>query len=82
MEAAAGHAARGRNAVRRVAAMREDIGAPMLGPDLARFDQSVAAVRLALGEEGYAAAEQRGRRMPQADAIAFARSDPADAQPG
>ena len=57
-------------------AMREALGSPILGPDLARIEQTVAAVRLALGEEPFAAAERRGRAMPEAEAIAFARSDP------
>ena len=42
-------------------ALREAIGSPILGPDLARFQQAVAAVRLALGEEQFTAAERRGR---------------------
>ena len=57
-------------------AMREALGSPVLGPDLARIEQAVAAVRLALGDEPFAAAERRGRAMAEAEAIAFARSDP------
>jgi predicted ATPase/DNA-binding SARP family transcriptional activator len=59
-------------------ALREKIGAPVLGPDLARFQKSVAAVREALGEDAFTAAERRGREMAEADAIALARSDPQD----
>ena len=57
-------------------AMRETIGSPILGPDLARFQQAVAGARLALGEVEYAAAERRGRGLTEAEAIALARSAP------
>jgi hypothetical protein len=57
-------------------AVREAIGAPILGPDLARFRETVAEVRLALGDGPFAAAEQRGRAMSQAQAVALAHSDP------
>jgi predicted ATPase/DNA-binding SARP family transcriptional activator/tetratricopeptide (TPR) repeat protein len=57
-------------------AVREAIGAPILGPDLARFRKAVAEVRLALGEDAFTAAERRGRAMSEAEAVAFARSDP------
>jgi predicted ATPase len=57
-------------------AVREAIGAPILGPDLARFRKTVAEVRLALGEGPFTAAEQRGRAMSEAEAVALARSDP------
>ena len=58
-------------------AVREAIGAPILGPDLARFQKAVAEVRLALGEGPFTAAERRGRAMSEADAVALARSGPA-----
>ena len=57
-------------------AVREAIGAPILGPDLARFRKAGAEVRLALGEDPFTAAERRGRAMSVADAVALARSDP------
>ncbi len=57
-------------------AVREAIGAPILGPDLTRFRNAVAEVRLALGEGAFAAAERRGRRLSEAAAVALARSDP------
>jgi predicted ATPase/DNA-binding SARP family transcriptional activator len=59
-------------------ALREAIGSPILGPDQARFQQTVTAVRLALGEEPFAAAERQGRAMSETEALALARSDPAD----
>jgi predicted ATPase/DNA-binding SARP family transcriptional activator/tetratricopeptide (TPR) repeat protein len=57
-------------------AAREAIGAPILGPDLARFQKVVAEVRLALGEGAFTEAERRGRAMSEAEAVALARSDP------
>jgi predicted ATPase/DNA-binding SARP family transcriptional activator/Tfp pilus assembly protein PilF len=57
-------------------AAREAIGAPILGPDLARFQKAVAEVRLALGEGAFTEAERRGRAMSEAEAVALARSDP------
>jgi len=57
-------------------ALREAIGAPVLGPDLARFQKAVAEVRLALGEGPFSAADRRGRAMPEAEAVELARRDP------
>jgi predicted ATPase/DNA-binding SARP family transcriptional activator len=57
-------------------AMREAIGSPILGPDLARIEQAMAGARLALGDEPFGAAERSGRAMSEAEAIAFARTDP------
>ena len=78
VDAAAGLAGRAAVLFGASQAMREAIGAPVLGPDLARFQQSVAAVREALGDDEFTAAERRGREMTEADAIALARSDPAE----
>jgi predicted ATPase/DNA-binding SARP family transcriptional activator len=77
VDAATGQAERAAVLVGASQALREAIGAPILGPDLARFRQTVAEVRLALGEGPFTAAQQRGRALSQADAIALARSDPA-----
>ena len=57
-------------------AVRAAIGAPILGPDLARFQKAVAEVRLALGEDLFTAAERRGREMSEAAVVTLARSDP------
>ena len=76
VDAAAGQAGRAAVLFGASQALREAIGAPVLGPDLARFRESLAAVRLALGDERFTAAERQGREMPEADAIALARSDP------
>ncbi len=76
VDAAAGLAQRAAVLVGASQAMREAVGSPILGPDLARFRETVAEVRLALGDEPFTAAEQRGRGMSEAEAIALARSDP------
>jgi predicted ATPase/DNA-binding SARP family transcriptional activator len=55
-------------------AVREAIGAPILGPDLARIQNAVAEVRLALSEDAFIEAERRGRAMSEAEAVAFARN--------
>jgi predicted ATPase/DNA-binding SARP family transcriptional activator/uncharacterized protein HemY len=61
-------------------ALRAAIGAPVPAPDLARINEALAAVRLALGDQQFEAARARGLALPAADAIALARaSDPAGA---
>jgi predicted ATPase/DNA-binding SARP family transcriptional activator len=82
VDAAAGLARRAAVLFGASQALREAIGSPVLGPDLARFQQSLAAVRTALGEEEFAAAERTGREMPEAEAIALARADPPEEPPG
>jgi predicted ATPase/DNA-binding SARP family transcriptional activator len=72
VDAAAGLAERAAVLFGASQALREAVGSPILGPDLDRFHRTVAGVRLALGDERFAAAEQRGRTMPEADAIALA----------
>jgi predicted ATPase/DNA-binding SARP family transcriptional activator len=81
VDAAAGLAERAAVLFGASQAMREAVGSPILGPDLDRFRRTVAGVRLALGDERFAAAEQRGRTMPEAEAIALASSNP-DPPPG
>ena len=81
VDAAAGLAERAAVLFGASQAMREAVGSPILGPDLDRFHRTVAGVRLALGDERFAAAEQRGRAMPEAEAIALASSNP-DPPPG
>jgi predicted ATPase/DNA-binding SARP family transcriptional activator/tetratricopeptide (TPR) repeat protein len=58
--------------------VREAIGSPILGPDLARFEKAVGEVRLALGETRFTEAERRGRAMSEAEAVALARGDTPD----
>jgi predicted ATPase/DNA-binding SARP family transcriptional activator len=76
VDAAAGLAERAAVLFGASQALREAVGSPILGPDLTRFHQTVAGVRLALGDERFTAAEQRGRTMPEAEAIALASSNP------
>jgi len=61
-------------------AIRDAIGAPVPAPDLARIDEAIAAVRLALGDARFEAAQARGLALSAAQAIAVARgSDQAGA---
>jgi predicted ATPase/DNA-binding SARP family transcriptional activator len=77
VDAAAGQAERAAVLAGAAQALRAAIGAPVLGPDLARFRRMLAEVRLALGDGPFAAAQQRGRALSQAEAITLARGDPA-----
>jgi len=54
--------------------LRAAIGAPVPAPDLARISEALAAVRLALGDEQFEAAEARGLGLSAAEAIAVARA--------
>jgi tetratricopeptide (TPR) repeat protein len=56
------------------AALREAISAPLPPADHARHDHAVAAVRVALGEDAFAAAWEAGRTMPLEQAVAEAIS--------
>jgi hypothetical protein len=53
-------------------ALRDAIGAPLEPSERARYDQSVAAVRAALGGDAFAAAWAAGRAMPLEQALAYA----------
>jgi tetratricopeptide (TPR) repeat protein len=55
-------------------ALRAAIGAPVPAPDLARINEALAAVRLALGDEQFEAAQARGLGLSAAEAIAVARA--------
>jgi hypothetical protein len=57
-------------------AVREAIGAPVLGPDQARYRKTVAEVALALGEATFTAAQRRGRALSEAAAVAPAHRSP------
>jgi predicted ATPase/DNA-binding SARP family transcriptional activator len=82
VDAAAGLARRAAVLFGASQALREAIGSPVLGPDLARFQQSLAAVRTAMGEDEFTAAERQGREMTQEEAVALARTDPPQGPPG
>jgi hypothetical protein len=53
--------------------IRDDIGAPLIGPGLARRNDARAAAELALGDQAFTAAHQAGRQMSIERAVAFAR---------
>jgi predicted ATPase/DNA-binding SARP family transcriptional activator len=55
-------------------AVREAVGAPIPGPDVARFEEAAASVRSALGDEPFRAAWVAGRALALDDAVALARS--------
>ena len=61
-------------------ALRERLGEPILGPDLARHHQVIAQMREALGHERYQAAWDLGRSMPEWQAIELAATTPAEYQ--
>jgi predicted ATPase/DNA-binding SARP family transcriptional activator len=73
VESAAGSAGRAATLFGASQALREDIGAPILGGDLDRFSDAVAAAAQALGDQAFAAAHEAGRAMSVARAVAFAR---------
>ena len=58
-------------------ALRERLGEPIAGPDLARHHDLIASVRQALGDPHYQAAWDQGRMMPEQQAIALAAATPA-----
>lgn len=64
------------------AALRSAIGAPLPAPDLARFNATASAVRTAMGEDRYLAAQAQGGAMSAADAVAFARERDLTGQQG
>jgi predicted ATPase/DNA-binding SARP family transcriptional activator/Flp pilus assembly protein TadD len=79
-ESAMGHMQRAAGLFGASLALREEIGAPIPGPDLVRFDEAAAATAQALGAERFASARDAGRELTVAAAIEFANSD-ADALP-
>jgi predicted ATPase/DNA-binding SARP family transcriptional activator len=74
VESATGNAERAATLFGASQALREDIGAPMLGADVARLSDAVAAAVRALGDQTFTAAHQAGRAMSVARAVAFARA--------
>jgi hypothetical protein len=63
-------------------AIREEIGAPIPGPDLIRYNDALAATELALGSEVFALARDAGRALSVADAVDFAQGGPPAPGPG
>jgi len=72
-ESAAGNAGRGATLFGASRRIREDIGAPVVGPGLARLDAARAATEAVLGGEAFAAAHSGGWQMSVQQAVAFAR---------
>jgi tetratricopeptide (TPR) repeat protein len=73
VESAAGNAARAATLCGASQAIREDIGAPVLGPDQARLDDALTAAKQALGDDEFTAAYQAGLHMSAEQAAALAK---------
>jgi predicted ATPase/Tfp pilus assembly protein PilF len=73
VESAAGNATRAATLFGASQAIRQDIGAPILGPDQARLNGARDAAAAALGEETFSAAHQAGLRMSAGQAVALAK---------
>ncbi len=76
VESAAGNAGRAATLFGASQALREDIGAPIPAPDLARFNEAVATAVAALGDGAFSSAHAAGRAMSTEQAAAFARAGP------
>ncbi len=73
VESAAGNAARAATLFGASQAIRQDIGAPIVGSDQARLNGARDAAAAALGEEAFSAAYQAGLRMSAEQAVALAK---------
>ncbi len=73
VESAAGNAQRAATLFGASQGIREDIGAPVLGPDHARLGDAIAAAAAALGDEAFSAAHQAGLQMSVEQAVALAK---------
>jgi predicted ATPase/DNA-binding SARP family transcriptional activator len=73
-ESAAGHAARAATLFGASQALRENIGAPVPGPDLARFGDAMGHAAAALGDAAFREAHACGRAMSVPQAVTLARS--------
>jgi predicted ATPase len=73
VEAAAGNARRAATLFGASQAIRQHIGAPVLGPDQARLADAYATATAALGEEAFTAAYQAGLRMSAEQAVTLAK---------
>ena len=73
VESAAGNAARAATLFGASQAIRQDIGAPILGPDQARLNGARDAAAAALGAAAFSAAHQAGLRMSAEQAVALAK---------
>jgi predicted ATPase/DNA-binding SARP family transcriptional activator len=73
VEAAAGNAGRAATLFGASQAIRQDIGAPIVGSDQARLNEARDAAAAALGGEAFAAAHQAGLGMSAEEAVALAK---------
>jgi len=73
VESAAGNAARAATLFGASQSIRQDIGAPIVGPDQARLNGARDAAAAALGEAAFGAAYQAGLRMSAGQAVALAK---------
>jgi predicted ATPase/DNA-binding SARP family transcriptional activator len=73
VESAAGNAMHAATLFGASQRIRDDIGAPPIGPSLARRNEARAAAELALGDQAFTAAHQAGWQMSIERAAAFAR---------
>jgi predicted ATPase/DNA-binding SARP family transcriptional activator len=76
VESVAGDASRAASLFGAARQIREDIGAPVVGPGLDRLDGARAMAAHALGDQAFTAADRAGRRMSVQDAVAFAQGEP------
>jgi predicted ATPase/DNA-binding SARP family transcriptional activator len=74
VEAVAGNAVHAATLFGASQRIRDDIGAPLIGPGLARRNDARAAAELALGNQAFTAAHQAGWQMSVERAVAFARA--------
>jgi len=76
VESAAGNAVRAATLLGASQAIRDDIGAPIPEPDLARLSSAMAAAVSALGDGAFTAARLAGQQMPVGHAVTFAKDGP------
>jgi hypothetical protein len=76
VESAAGNPGRGATLFGASQRIRQDIGAPVVGPGRARLNAARAAAELVLGDEAFAAAHRDGWQMSAEQAVGFARGGP------
>jgi transposase-like protein len=76
VESVAGDAGRAATLFGAARQIREDIGAPVVGPSLDRLDGARATVAQALGDPAFTAADRAGRQMSLQAAVAFAQGGP------
>jgi predicted ATPase/DNA-binding SARP family transcriptional activator len=76
VESVAGKASRAATLFGAAQQIRDDIGAPVVGPSLEQLDSARATAARVLGDQAFTAAHQAGRQMSVEDAVTFARGRP------